>query len=133
MDDGSRAYRQMLRALRRGRILCTIMDQGAKSPAGVPVRFLGKDMRMPAGPAQLARRAGAVIMPVTTLGCEPRWAFEIGEPVALDPRAPVEEGVRRLARLVENQILERPHLWMWHHRRWRRYPLATDSVHNLRE
>ncbi len=126
-NDGARAYRQMLRALRGGRVLCIIMDQGTKFPGGVPVRFLGKDMDMPAGPVQLARQAGASVLPVITLGDEPRWTFRVEPPVDLDPLAPVEDAVRHLTRVMESQVLARPQLWTWHHRRWRRYPLATDE------
>ncbi len=133
VDDGSRAYRRMLKALKTGRILCIIMDQGTKMPGGVAVRFLGKDMDMPVGPAQLARHAGAVIMPVPTLAEEVQWHFAIEPPVALDPEGTVDDDVRQLTRVMETQILERPHLWTWHHRRWRRYPLASDPLQNQRD
>lgn len=124
-DRGARAYRDMLRALRNGRILCIIMDQGTKRPGGVPVTFLGKAMAMPAGPAQLVRQAGAVILPVQTLGAEPVWAFALGEPVELETDRPMEESVRVLTRIMEQQILKRPELWSWHQRRWRNLPFAA--------
>jgi len=127
VEEGSRAYRQMLKAVRSGRVLCIIMDQGTKLPGGVPVRFLGKDMDMPLGPAQLVRHADAVILPVSTLEYDPEWRFAIEEPVPLDRESPIEEDVRRLTRVMESQIIAHPHLWTWHHRRWRHYPLASDQ------
>jgi len=127
VEHGARAYRDMLRALRKGRVLCIIMDQGTKRPGGIPVTFMGKAMDMPAGPAQLARHTGAVILPVETLGAEPVWEFMLGEPLALGGNSSLEEDVGTLTRVMEQQILAHPELWSWHQRRWRRLPYAPPA------
>jgi lauroyl/myristoyl acyltransferase len=33
-----------------------------------------------------------------------------------------------LLRVTEQDILRHPQLWSWHHRRWRRFPLADDTA-----
>jgi KDO2-lipid IV(A) lauroyltransferase len=124
-NEGIRAYARMLDALRRGRILFVMLDQGTKaSQPGVTLRFLGKDMRISAGPAQLARHSGAPVLPVSTTAAEPVWRFAIGTALPLAAGATLESDVERLARTTEKQILEHPHLWSWHHRRWRNFPMA---------
>jgi lauroyl/myristoyl acyltransferase len=125
-NEGLKAYAKMIAALRRNRVVFAIVDQGVKfEKDGVPMRFLGKDMPMPGGVAQLARASGAPVLPVVTLAAEPRWHFAIEPPLFLDPGATLEEDVETLLRVTERQVLERPQLWSWHHRRWRKFPLAA--------
>lgn len=127
-NQGVRAYANMLRALRQNRILFVMIDQGVKSAKdGLPMRFLGKDMPMPAGPALLARRTGAPILPLVTVAAEPVWHFVIEPPVPCTPDGTVEEDTEKLLRVVERQVLERPQLWSWQYRRWRKFPLAAPS------
>jgi KDO2-lipid IV(A) lauroyltransferase len=125
-NAGLRAYVQMLDALKRGRILFVIMDQGTKATQdGITMRFLGKEMPMSAGPAQLARQSGAPVLPLLTTAAEPVWKFTIGAPVARIPGAPLESEAAELACLTEQNILRHPELWSWHHRRWRKFPMAA--------
>lgn len=125
-NAGMRAYAAMLDALRHGRILFVMMDQGIKpSQEGVVLRFLGKDMPMPAGPAQLARQSRAPVLPLAMTAAEPAWRFAIGEPLAASPGATLAADVEALARATERNILATPQFWSWHLRRWRKFPMAT--------
>ena len=119
-NTGIRAYGQMLKALKQGRVLFVMMDQGVQSAeSGLVHRFLGKDLAMPGGPAQLARASRAPVLPVVTTAARPRWRFDIAEPVDLG-HGSLEEDVAALVGQTERQILQYPHLWSWHHRRWRK-------------
>jgi KDO2-lipid IV(A) lauroyltransferase len=125
-NAGLRAYVRMLDALKRGRVLFVIMDQGTKAAQdGIVLRFLGKEMPMSAGPAQLARQSGAPVLPLLTTAAEPVWKFTIGAPVTRIPGAPLESEIAGLARVTEQNILRYPQLWSWHHRRWRKFPMAA--------
>jgi lauroyl/myristoyl acyltransferase len=128
-NDGLKAYAKMRNALRHRRIVFVMIDQGVKHPKdGVLMRFLGKDMPMPAGPAHLARRSGAPILPLVTLGADPAWHFTIEPAVPLTPGNPLEVDIETLVRLTERQLLERPQLWSWPYRRWRKFPLASTPA-----
>ncbi|MGI4778714.1 MAG: lysophospholipid acyltransferase family protein [Janthinobacterium lividum] len=123
-NTGIRAYGQMLGALKQGRIVFIMMDQGVqKKETGVLQRFLGKDAAMPAGPAQLARAARAPLLPVATTAALPVWRFDIRPPVPLG-EGPLEADLERLVRITEQQVMQAPQLWSWHHRRWRKLPPA---------
>jgi KDO2-lipid IV(A) lauroyltransferase len=125
-NAGLRAYVQMLDALKRGRILFVIMDQGATAAQdGIVLRFLGKEMPMSAGPAQLARQSGAPVLPLATTAAEPVWKFIVGEPVVRAQGTSLESDVAGLARVTEENILRHPELWSWHHRRWNKFPMAA--------
>lgn len=123
-NAGIRAYGQMLTALKNGRLLFIMLDQGVKKAEdGLVQRFLAKDMPMPAGPAQLARTARSPVLPVATIAASPLWRFAVEPPVPLT-HASLEADLRMLVDVVERQVLERPQLWSWHQRRWRKFPLA---------
>lgn len=119
----STAYRQMLRALRAGRIVFVLMDQGTKH-GGVSVEFLGKTLDMPAGPAELARRAGVPVLPALPLGGDEVWRFRIGEALTLSVDS-TEASAAVLAGSMERHIRSHPELWSWHHRKWRRMPVRS--------
>ncbi len=126
-NAGIQAYGRMLDALRRGRILFVMMDQGTKAAQdGIILRFLGKNMPISAGPAQLVRHSGAPLLVVSTTAAEPVWRFSIEAPPARALEASLESDVEFLARLTEQRILQYPHLWSWHQRRWRKYPMVEQ-------
>jgi KDO2-lipid IV(A) lauroyltransferase len=60
---GPEAARESLRALRDNGLLALVCDRDLQGD-GVEVEFFGEKTTMPAGPAMLALRAGAVIVPV---------------------------------------------------------------------
>lgn len=126
-NGGIRAYGQMLAALKQGRVLFLMMDQGLrKAEDGVTQRFLGKDVPMPAGPAQLARVSRSPVLPMVAVGAEPVWRFEI-QPQLTIGQGTLEADVDFLTRLTEAQVLQHPELWSWHHRRWRKFPMAATD------
>lgn len=125
-NQRSAAYRQMLRALKHGRIVYILMDQATKH-GGIPVEFIGKTMAMPPGPAELARRSKAPVLPALPYASRPRWQFAIGEPLNMDV-SDTESSAAILARCMESHILAYPELWTWHHRRWRHHPFITEDT-----
>jgi lauroyl/myristoyl acyltransferase len=68
-------------ALRRGRTVCLIGDRDL-SRSGVDVDWLGHPVRMPAGPALLARRTGAALIPgVCQFVDDTRMVIDLGPEV----------------------------------------------------
>ena len=127
-NAGIRAYAQMLAALRQGRIVFMMLDQGVKHPRdGVMQRFLGKDVPMPAGPAQLARASRAPVLPVATSAAHPVWRFAVEPPLG-PPLESLEADLARLVGVVERHVLRQPQLWSWHQRRWRKLPMAATAA-----
>lgn len=124
----SSAYWQMLRALRAGRIVYVLMDQGTKY-GGVSVDFLGKTLNMPAGPAELARRSAVPVLPALALGGSSGWKFLIAEPLELDG-ASTEASAATLAECMERHIRAHPELVSWHRRKWRRFPISAAGSAN---
>ncbi|MHB1928424.1 MAG: LpxL/LpxP family acyltransferase, partial [Acidimicrobiales bacterium] len=61
---GADAGRRSLRALAANRILCLMADRVVPGVTGVEVELCGAQARIPAGPASLALRTGAPLLPV---------------------------------------------------------------------
>ena len=130
-NSGIRAYAQMLTALKQGRIVCVMLDQGiGTAENGMVHRFLGKDMSMSAGPAQLARASRAPVLPVAMKVAAPVWKFEIQPPIPLGSGS-LESDVELMTRWTESQILRTPQFWSWHHRRWCHLPIAPPHPATL--
>jgi phosphatidylinositol dimannoside acyltransferase len=129
VQDPASAYRLMRRALGQGRILYVLMDQATRE-SGISVSFLGKSLVMPAGPAELARRTGAPVMAALLVDATPVWRFRIAQPLgaAAGEAATAAELASGFSRLMEEHIREYPHLWSWHHRRWRRFPFEAAPI-----
>ncbi|MBY0468063.1 MAG: hypothetical protein K2Q07_03690 [Burkholderiaceae bacterium] len=103
------------------------MDQGLKKAGdGTMQRFLGKDVPMPAGPAQLARVSRSPVLPMVAVAASPVWRFEIQPPLTIG-QGTLEADVDFLTRLTEAQVLQHPELWSWHHRRWSKFPMVTTD------
>ncbi|MER7788702.1 phosphatidylinositol mannoside acyltransferase [Streptomyces sp. NPDC097640] len=61
---GGSAFGTLARRLRAGGLVCLVADRDL-SASGVEVKFFGESAKMPAGPAILAARTGALLLPVT--------------------------------------------------------------------
>lgn len=59
--DDPAALGDLIGAVRRGRLVCLLSDRDLPG-RGLPVRFAGESVTMPAGPALVARRAGATLL-----------------------------------------------------------------------
>lgn len=128
-NQGIKAYARMLAAVRKNRIVFVLMDQGVGSAKdGVPVRFLGKDMPMPAGPAMLSRHAKAPVLPLATVGARPAWSFRLEPPVPRIADSSLDDDVRQLLAITERHVREHPELWTWQQRRWRHFPMADAGT-----
>jgi lauroyl/myristoyl acyltransferase len=56
--------RQMLRVLHQGEALALLFDRPVEPGKGVTVRFFGRETALPAGPAVLAMKTGAALLPI---------------------------------------------------------------------
>jgi KDO2-lipid IV(A) lauroyltransferase len=122
-DSGARAA---LRCLRRGEALGVLIDQDTRVDS-VFVDFLGRPASTPSGPASLAMRTGAPVVPVAThRDRRGKHIIEIGEPIELitggSGGEALRENTERLSKAVERFILRHPAQWVWIHERWKTEP-----------
>jgi len=105
----------VLRALKDNRVVCLLSDRDLTGD-GVEVEFFGERTTMPAGPATLAIRTGAPLIPVAAYFLpRGRHFARIGPPVPTDRRGRFRDDVTRitqsLARRFEELIRAAPDQW----------------------
>jgi lauroyl/myristoyl acyltransferase len=106
---------RVLKALRENRIVCLLCDRDL-SGDGVEVEFFGECTTLPAGPATLALRTGAAIIPTAVYFRGERGHFgEITAPLDTERHGRLREDVQRitqeLAHRFETLIRAAPEQW----------------------
>ena len=108
--------------LSRNGAVAILADQRARRMS-VQVSFFGRKVEATAGPAVLALRSGAALLPIFLCPEGDLYRVEVKQeipvPRDLPPGAAVEETTRRIAAVIEEVIRGRPELWLWGHRRWK--------------
>jgi KDO2-lipid IV(A) lauroyltransferase len=108
-----RNLRDVYRVLRNREILGLLVDWGYR-PDGQPVRFLGAWTTLPSGPAVLAARTGATILPVWTIR-RPDGTFvgEAGDPILVASAEPAEiaRATQAIADALGVAVREAPEQW----------------------
>ena len=123
IDRGSpSSARDMMQILRRGGILAFLVDQNLRTES-VQIPFFGHPVPTPIGPAKLATRAEALLVPAFTerlpdgrhriVFGKPEQCRRADDPVAL---------TARFTELVEAQVRRVPEQWVWMHDRWKARP-----------
>jgi Kdo2-lipid IVA lauroyltransferase/acyltransferase len=128
------ATRGVLSCLRRNEVVAILMDQNPLQ-GYVPVDFFGHPAPTATGPAILARRTGARLLPAfirrykdgTHMGeVMPPVEWEATE----DPERDVRVITQRLTHAIEAWVREEPEQWLWFHNRWKQRdpePLAVQA------
>lgn len=127
------ARREVLDALRAGRVVGFLADQDARA-RGLFVDFLGSRASTARGPALFALRAGAPLFLGTCLP-DPdrpgRYRCEVEE-VRWERSGDATEDVRRLtaahARALAARVAQHPEHYFWQHRRWRTRPPEAPAA-----
>lgn len=131
--DHRGAARQILRALRGGRIVPLLNDQYVRRHQGVWAPFFGLRASTSPSAAILSQRSGCPVVPMYTIRVgSDRHRIVISEPIdpparATDRAAAILDATTRYNARLEAMIRESPTQWMWGHRRFRHSPdLAHD-------
>jgi phosphatidylinositol dimannoside acyltransferase len=113
---GADAGRATLQALKRNEIVCLLSDRNIGG-GGVDVEFFGEHTKLPAGPATLALRTGAPILPVAVYFTRSPDGHlgVVRPPLAAERRGALREDVSRitqhLAAELEHLIRRAPEQW----------------------
>ena len=132
--DGD-AVRRTPRALKEGRAVAFLVDQGALGLASTYVPFFGRPAKTPRGPAVFALRLGAPVLFGASIR-QPDGRFHLTfEPVPVhdtgDRERDVDAIVAEYTRTLERWVRRYPEQYFWQHRRWRHQPAGTPE--HLRE
>ncbi len=119
------ALRGISRALREGRFVGLLMDQGATGRDGVFVDFFGHQAGSNVALGFLANRFDVPVHPVHIVRDETGvgHTVHIGDavPIARTGRKKLDilENTQRFQKALEEIIRQHPEQWFWMHRRWK--------------
>lgn len=119
-NDTISGLRPILRALKQGGVLGLLIDQHGESNQ-ILGSFFDHQVSMPEGPYFLAKKTGALIVPVFT--------YRQGEThqIAFSPSLEVSQFenakalMQSLYHSIETAILQHPAEWLWSYNRWDKY------------
>ncbi|MEX0908444.1 MAG: lysophospholipid acyltransferase family protein [Gemmatimonadaceae bacterium] len=131
----AQAVRHTPRALREGRAVGFVADQGVRGLASTFVPFFGRPAKTPRGAAVFALRFAAPVIFVAALR-KPDGSYLVGfEEIPVvdsgDRERDVDAVVLRFTRVLEKWVRRAPEQYFWQHRRWRRQP--PDTPPELRD
>mgnify|MGYP006149497805 CR=1 FL=1 len=118
-----RAVREVPRAVRTGRVVGMLFDQGAVGLASTWVKFFGRWAKTPRGPATFALRLGVPLLFFAAIR-QPNGRYRlVVEPVSTeatgDREADVDRIVAGYTAVLERWVRKHPEQYFWHHRRWK--------------
>jgi KDO2-lipid IV(A) lauroyltransferase len=131
---GSSAARRILRALQRNELVALVCDL-YRGENGVPVDFFDRPTLLPSGPAALALKTGAPIIPVW-VERQPNngYVARVEAPLEVvrsgNLPADIEATTHRIAAFFERIIRQQPDQWfvflpLWRQQRVNRSPMQT--------
>ena len=122
------AVREVLQALRRGRMVGILLDQNATRAEGVFVPFFGVAASTSKGLAVLALRTEAPVVPVfLRRTADGRHCMDVSAPLEPPADGDVVAYTARFNRVIEGAIRRAPEQWLWMHARWRTRPPEARS------
>ena len=122
------AFRELVRVLRRNELAIVIADE-FRSGSGIHVPFFGRTVLARRGPATLALRTGAAVVPVYLVR-DPEGKLRMIIEPELDlvrsgrVKADVAENTVRITQWLEKVVRSYPDQWNWMNIRWHETPLS---------
>ena len=127
----------VVRKLKRNEIVGVLADQNTRKQ-NVFVDFFGIKAATTPGPAMLALRTGASIVPAFMLREAPgSHRLIIEEPIEVvrtgDEEADLVATTQKCADVLERYVREYPSQWFWVHRRWRTRPQGEPLIYEQKK
>lgn len=125
--------KNILKALYGKNIVGILSDQDA-GRKGIFVDFFGRPTSTHAGPAEMAKRTGSIILP-TLIVREKGPYHRIFLEEYIDFRQSketddIKESLQKFADILESYIRKYPDQWLWLHKRWKSTPTRSVLVLN---
>ena len=122
--------REIFRVMRTPAILGMVVDWGYRSD-GVPVKLFGSWTTLPAGPATLAARTNALIVPVVARRLsDGRYAPMMYDPIEVPDSSPaaLAAATQSIAKALEDMVVEAPDQWYTFKPMWPATPAETAEL-----
>jgi len=117
---------KMMRAIREGKMLGIMLDQGTQSSMGVKVNFFGRAATATIAPALLALRCKCPVVPIFGVReSDGSLTVIVESPLKLkrtkDLKADLQVNTQLMVNAIEKAVRTYPEQWFWVHKRWKKY------------
>jgi len=128
----SRFSREVLKLLRKNGIICLIADEN-KRHGGVFVDFFGHPAATATGPAHLALKTGAPVLPILMVRRHNHTQKVVIEPpLNYELSGNNEQDIKMITtlftRTIESYVRKYPGQWRWDHFRWKTQPIPDQTL-----
>lgn len=124
----------LLRSLKQNGLLALLIDRPVPGD-GVKVQFFGEEVEVPAGPARLALRSGAMVVPTAFARMSPNELavltltdFDIPAPLDGDEQHDVQSLTQAIMHSHERFIREYPDQWYMFREMWPRARKSAEAA-----
>ena len=135
MVDKDDFVRGLLAAMRKGEGVGILMDTNMTPPQGIFVDFFGIPACTASGPARIALRTDAAVVPAFTIW-DPvlgKYRLRFDPAVELvrsdDNEADIVANTQKFTGIIEEYVRKYPEQWLWIHRRWKTRPEGEKGLY----
>jgi KDO2-lipid IV(A) lauroyltransferase len=127
--------RGLLSAMRKNEVVGMLMDTNMTPPQGIFVDFFGVRACTAAGPARIALKTDAAVVPTFTIWDEKLGKYRLRFDPAVelvrtgDLEADINANTQKLTSVIEDYVRQYPEQWRWVHRRWKTRPPGEKGLY----
>ncbi|HET9783872.1 MAG TPA: lysophospholipid acyltransferase family protein [Terriglobales bacterium] len=127
--------RGLLQAMQANRTVGILMDQNSAPPQGVFVPFFGHLACTATGPARIALKTGAAVVPAFAVWEQAQQKYVLYFEPALelentgDEKQDVLRATAQFTAVIERWVRRYPDQWLWVHRRWKTRPAGEAPIY----
>ena len=132
------ALGDMTRAVRSGKVLATLIDQGTMPHEGIDATFFGRKVLATPGIAMLAMRARVPVIPAFCVRGKSGYKLIMEQPFEMkrsgDLRTDIQTNTQLIMDAIEAAVRKYPEQYFWFHKRWKIYypQLYSEDLEKLR-
>ena len=128
---------KIMSLLRGGETVGFLLDQNTAESDAVFVDFFGQQAATHKGPAVLALRSGAAVIPVFTIREGTRHKIMISKPLSIvrtkSNANNILQATALFTKTIESYVARYPEQWLWMHRRWKTQQTRDRSFDTFTE
>jgi Kdo2-lipid IVA lauroyltransferase/acyltransferase len=127
--------RGLLSAMRANEVVGMLMDTNMTPPQGIFVNFFGMPACTAAGPARIALKTDAAMVPTFTVWDKTLGKYRLRFDPAVelvrtgDLEADIKTNTQKLTSVIEDYVRQYPEQWLWVHRRWKTRPPGENGLY----
>jgi Kdo2-lipid IVA lauroyltransferase/acyltransferase len=133
--DKNDFVRGLLSAMKKNEVVGLLMDTNMTPPQGVFVDFFGIPACTASGPARIALRTDAAVVPTFAIW-DPalrKYRLQFSPAVNLvrtaDTEADILANTQLFTQVIEDYVRRYPDQWLWVHRRWKTRPEGSPPLY----